>query len=48
VNRPPTTPIDTVLKGWQLSAEILADPLGREIIYGPRGEDDFIEVRRPE
>ena len=41
-------PIEEVVNGWRLSAEILSDPIGREIFYGPRTDDDFIEVSRPE
>jgi hypothetical protein len=40
--------VETCIRGWQMTAEALADPEAREVLTAPfLADDDFTEVGRP-
>ena len=40
--------IDEVLDAWRVTAQVLGDPTGRQVLLGEHRDEDFIEVSRPE
>lgn len=40
--------IEATLHRWQVTAEVLGDPLRREILLGTYRDADFVAVSRPE
>lgn len=39
--------LHTLGRDWETTANVIADPLSREILLGHHNADDFIEVSRP-